>query len=74
MKDADYHLLVKRFEQELTAQWKLYKKKQPLKEIRSFAQEIINLGKSFKLGFVAEFGEQLLQPSRISTLRDAPKT
>jgi hypothetical protein len=60
MKDADYHLLVKRFEQELTARWKLYKKKQPLKEIRSFAQEIINLGKSFKLGFVAEFGEQLL--------------
>ncbi len=60
IKNADYHLMVRRFEQELTTQWKLYKKKQPLKEIRSFAQEIISLGKSFKLGFVAEYGEQLL--------------
>ncbi len=60
IKNADYHLMLRRFEQELTTQWKLYKKKQPLKEIRSFAQEIIILGKSFKLGFVAEYGEQLL--------------
>jgi len=60
MKDANYRQLVKRFEQELTLQWKLYKKKQPLKEIQSFAHEIIELGKSHKLGFVAEYGEQLL--------------
>jgi len=60
IKDADYQLLVKRFEQELTSQWKLYKKKQPLKEIQSFALEIISLGKSYKLGFIAEYGEQLL--------------
>jgi signal transduction histidine kinase len=60
IKDADYHLMVKRFEQELTAQWKLYKKKQPLKEIQAFAREIIDLGKSYKLGFIAEYGEQLL--------------
>lgn len=60
MKDADYHQLVKRFDQELTLQWKHYKKKQPLKEIQSFAREIIELGKGYKLGFVAEYGEQLL--------------
>lgn len=60
MKEADYHLLVRRFDQELTAQWRMYKKKQPLKEIQSFAQEIISLGQRFKLGFIAEYGEQLL--------------
>jgi PAS domain S-box-containing protein len=60
IKDADYHLLVRRFEEELSDQWRLYKKKQPLKEIQSFAREIISLGKSFKLGFIAEYGEQLL--------------
>jgi|WetSurSiteA1Bulk_404760.scaffolds.fasta_scaffold02398_4 PAS domain S-box-containing protein len=60
IKNAEYHLLIMRFEQELTSQWRLYKKKQPLKEIRSFAREIISLGKSFKLGFIAEYGEQLL--------------
>jgi PAS domain S-box-containing protein len=60
MKNADYYLLVEQFEQELTTQWRLYKKKQPLKEIQSFAQEIISLGKSFKLGFIIEYGEQLL--------------
>ena len=50
----------KEFEQELAAKWKLFETKQPLKEIRSFAQEIIILGKSFKLRFVTEYGEQLL--------------
>jgi PAS domain S-box-containing protein len=60
IKDADYHLLVKRFEKDLTAQWKLYRKKQPLKEIQSFALEIIEQGKAYKLGFIAEYGEQLL--------------
>ncbi|HJZ40071.1 MAG TPA: PAS domain S-box protein [Bacteroidales bacterium] len=60
IKEADYQVLVKRFEQELAAKWKLFETKQPLKEIRSFAQEIIILGKSFKLRFVTEYGEQLL--------------
>lgn len=58
--DAEYHQLVQRFEQGLSSQWKLYKKKQPLKEIRSFAREIITLGKSHKLVFITEYGEQLL--------------
>ena len=60
IKDSDYNLLVKRFEHELTSRWKLFEKKQPLREIQSFAQEIITLGRSFKLGFLAQYGEQLL--------------
>jgi PAS domain S-box-containing protein len=60
IKDSDYKLLVRRFEHELTERWKFFGKKQPLREIQSFAQEIITLGKSFKLGFIAQYGEQLL--------------
>jgi hypothetical protein len=60
IKDADYYVLVRRFEQELNERWNLFGTKQPLKEIRSFAQEIVALGKSFKLGFITEYGEQLL--------------
>jgi nitrogen-specific signal transduction histidine kinase len=58
--DSDYNLLIKRFEYELTSRWKLFEKKQPLREIQSFAQEIVTLGRSFKLGFLAQYGEQLL--------------
>lgn len=60
IKDYDYNLLVRRFEHELTEQWKMFEKKQPLREIQSFAQEIVTLGNSFKLGFIAQYGEQLL--------------
>jgi PAS domain S-box-containing protein len=60
INDTDYYLLVKRFENELIDRWKMFEKKQPLREIQSFAQEIITLGKSFKLVFLAQYGEQLL--------------
>jgi PAS domain S-box-containing protein len=60
IKDSDYSLLVKRFENELASRWMMFEKKQPLREIQSFAQEIVNLGRSFKLGFISQYGEQLL--------------
>ncbi len=60
IKESDYHLLVKRFEHDLSMRWKLFEKKQPLREIQSFAQEIVTLGRSFKLGFLTQYGEQLL--------------
>jgi PAS domain S-box-containing protein len=60
IKGSDYNLLIKRFEHELTSRWKLFEKKQPLREIQSFAQEIVTLGRSFKLGFLVQYGEQLL--------------
>jgi PAS domain S-box-containing protein len=60
IKGTDYALLVKRFENELTSRWKLFEKKQPLREIQSFAQDIITLGRSFKFGFLTQYGEQLL--------------
>lgn len=60
IKHSDYSLLIRRFESELTSRWKLFEKKQPLRDIQSFAQEIINLGRSFKLTFLTQYGEQLL--------------
>ena len=60
IKDTDYYQLVRRFEQELTERWKMFEKKQPLREIQTFAQEIVTLGRTFKLGFLAQYGEQLL--------------
>jgi len=60
IKDADYHQLMSRFENELNTKWQMFHKKQPLKEIQSFAGEIVNLGKSYKLDFISEYGEQLL--------------
>jgi hypothetical protein len=60
IKNIDYNLLVKRFENELTTRWKMFEKKQPLRDIQSFAQEISNLGRSSKLDFIASYGEQLL--------------
>ncbi|HEX2395168.1 MAG TPA: PAS domain S-box protein, partial [Bacteroidales bacterium] len=60
VKGSDYSLLVNRFDNELAAKWKMFEKKQPLREIQSFAQEIVNLGRSFKLGFISQYGEQLL--------------
>jgi hypothetical protein len=60
IKGSDYSLLIKRFDNELKSRWKLFEKKQPLREIQSFAQEIVTLGRSFKLDFLAQYGEQLL--------------
>jgi PAS domain S-box-containing protein len=60
IKDSDYRLLIWRFEHELGLRWKMFEKKQPLREIQSFAQEIVNLGRSFKLDFISQYGEQLL--------------
>jgi hypothetical protein len=60
IKDTDYNLLIRRFETELSSRWRLFEKKQPLREIQSFAQEIVTLGRSFKLGFLSQYGEQLL--------------
>ncbi len=58
--DNDHKILIRRFEHELSERWKLFEKKQPLREIQSFAQEIITLGRSFKLSFIIQYGEQLL--------------
>ncbi|MBN1414801.1 MAG: PAS domain S-box protein, partial [Bacteroidales bacterium] len=60
IKSTDLSLLLKRFETDLAVRWKLFEKKQPLREIQSFAQEIITLGRSFKIGFMVNYGEQLL--------------
>jgi hypothetical protein len=59
-RNSDFSHLIRRFENEMTNQWKLFEKKQPLREIQSFAQEIINQGKSYKIGFIQQYGEQLL--------------
>jgi PAS domain S-box-containing protein len=60
LKNSEYQLLMKRFDQELAEQWKMFESKQPLKEIQLFAKEIITLGKSFNLYFILDYGEQLL--------------
>jgi hypothetical protein len=60
INEVEYQELMQRFNEDLTEQWKLFESKQPLKEIQVFAQEIINLGKTFKLGIILDYGEQLL--------------
>jgi PAS domain S-box-containing protein len=60
MNSTDYQILMKRFEEDLTEQWKLFESKQPLKEIQIFAKEIITLGRNFNVDFILEYGEQLL--------------
>ena len=60
INEVEYQELMQRFNEDLAEQWKLFESKQPLKEIQVFAQEIINLGKTFKLGIVLDYGEQLL--------------
>jgi len=57
---AEYRELMQRFNEDLSLQWKLFESKQPLKEIQIFAQEIITLGKNYKLGIILDYGEQLL--------------
>jgi two-component system, NarL family, sensor histidine kinase EvgS len=60
INEVEYQELMHRFNEDLAEQWKLFESKQPLKEIQVFAQEIIALGKNFKLGIVLDYGEQLL--------------
>ncbi|MBN1142970.1 MAG: PAS domain S-box protein [Bacteroidales bacterium] len=60
VRNSDFSHLVRSFENEFTDRWKLFEKKQPLKEIQSFAQEIIDQGKNFRIGFIQQYGEQLL--------------
>jgi len=60
IKNSDYQIVLKKFNQDLTDQWKLFETRQPLKDIQFFAQEIVNLGTNFNLGFIQEYGEQLL--------------
>jgi two-component system, sensor histidine kinase and response regulator len=60
INEVEYQELMQRFNEDLAVQWKLFESKQPLKEIQVFAREIITLGKTFKLGIVLDYGEQLL--------------
>jgi PAS domain S-box-containing protein len=60
IKKADYKILKGQFEKNLLNKWQSFEKKQPLKEIQSFAQEMIDLGTRYKLGFISEYGQQLL--------------
>jgi two-component system sensor histidine kinase/response regulator len=60
INEVQYQELMQRFNDDLAEQWKLFESKQPLKEIQVFAREIISLGKTFKLGIVLDYGEQLL--------------
>jgi two-component system, NarL family, sensor histidine kinase EvgS len=60
LKDSEYQALIMKFEQDLALQWRLFESKQPLKEIKSFAQDIVSLGRNSKLNFILEYGEQLL--------------
>jgi PAS domain S-box-containing protein len=60
INEVQYQELMQRFNEDLAVQWKLFESKQPLKEIQVFAQEIITLGKNFKVGIVLDYGEQLL--------------
>jgi len=60
MDEPEYLGLLDKFEHDLAQKWKLFESKQPLKEIKSFAQDIISLGRSSNLGFILEYGEQLL--------------
>jgi PAS domain S-box-containing protein len=60
IRNADYKILRNQFENNLLKKWQSFKKKQPLKEIQSFAQEMIDLGNTYKLGFISEYGQQLL--------------
>lgn len=57
---TDFHHLVSRFNKDLNERWKSYESKQPLKEIKQFAQEIIEVGKKYQLAFIYEYGDQLL--------------
>lgn len=60
VKNADYKILKAQFEKNLLKKWQSFEKKQPLKEIQSFAQEMIDLGTRYKIGFISEYGQQLL--------------
>jgi PAS domain S-box-containing protein len=60
INDNDYEALLKRLEGEMNEQWKLFESKQPLKEIKSFAKDLIGLGLNSRINFITEYGEQLL--------------
>jgi len=60
LTSADVYQLLNRFNKDLSERWKSYESKQPLKEIKQFAQEIIDMGKKYKLSLVYEYGDQLL--------------
>jgi len=60
INETEYRELMQRFNEDLAIQWKMFETKQPLKEIQLFAQDIISIGKNFKLGIVSDYGEQLL--------------
>jgi PAS domain S-box-containing protein len=60
INEMEYRELMQRFNDDLAIQWKLFESKQPLKEIQLFARDIIDVGKTFKLGIVVDYGEQLL--------------
>jgi hypothetical protein len=56
---AEFDMLMNKMEHKLFHQWKHFESKKPLKEIKSFAQDIIKLGKKYKAKFIQEYGEQL---------------
>jgi two-component system sensor histidine kinase EvgS len=56
----DYFHLVNHFNRDLKERWKSYESKQPLKEIKQFAHEIIEIGKKYQLAYIFEYGDQLL--------------
>ncbi|MBN1159038.1 MAG: PAS domain S-box protein [Bacteroidales bacterium] len=59
MSHDEYASLLDKFEKKIYRQWKHFESKKPLKEIKSFAQTVIRLGKKYKVKYVEEYGEQL---------------
>ncbi|MBN2480338.1 MAG: PAS domain S-box protein [Bacteroidales bacterium] len=59
MSHDEFISLLDKFENKMYRQWKQFESKKPLKEIKFFAQDVVRLGKKFKVKYVQEYGEQL---------------
>jgi len=60
LNETDWIKLVTYFNNHLLDRWKQFGTKQPIREIKTFAQEIIATGRNYHLGFISDYGEQLL--------------
>jgi len=59
-KPAEIHAIISEFESALHAQWETFSKKQPLKEIRNFANRIRDLGETFHIDFLFDYGNAVI--------------
>jgi len=60
LKSLDLKHLIHFFDTDLTPRWNTFKKKQPIEDVKQFAQDIMQTGSTYRIDFITDYGHKLI--------------